>query len=608
VDRANHVEGVWEIAIRNFGARQPASAKICLDDVNLLPIRINEHYGCCHAPTQPTSQLDMNNRMNVKIEPFSITISPRNGGRYKSISNLVWDQIPPFAILTGKNGSGKTQFLEILAYHYSGAIPPAYEPALPVVVQANGAVYRPDEIGYVPSTGRFSGAGGASIASLPQVRNQALEHAKNARNYRHDINQTVRVQKMLRRLEGKHPHQVDPATLADILPDDYSFALDDVDVTSGLCNVFMAHRFRLLEGLERNTPGLDRDGKALGPAPWEVVNESLVVAGFPYEVISPSETPIMEPYTLRLRDRQSNTVIEASDLSSGEKVLLQLILWLFTAGKEDVFPKLLILDEPDAHLHPSMTQQFLDVISEVLVKKYGVRVILSTHSPSTVALAPENSVFQIERSASAVLPVASRADIISVLTAGLVTVSRASKFCFVEDEDDVAFYETVRDILSDFGPSKDPMCLNTSPSIAFIPASIGAGPSKIAGGSSVVAKWVDKLDADPLNRTFLGIVDLDSGNMANQRIRVIGRYSFENYLLDPLLIFALLVEEGTAPTIAGLKISAGDEHLLRVKDSATLQSIADAICLQLENCESSLAGGSKTPVAYTSGQVIEVSK
>ena len=45
---------------------------------------------------------------NVMSE-LSIAISPRDGGSYKSISNVVWDNIPGFAILTGRNGSGKTQ-------------------------------------------------------------------------------------------------------------------------------------------------------------------------------------------------------------------------------------------------------------------------------------------------------------------------------------------------------------------------------------------------------------------------------------------------------------------------------------------------------------------
>jgi energy-coupling factor transporter ATP-binding protein EcfA2 len=544
--------------------------------------------------------------MTAPIDPLSIFISRKDGGRYKSISSLTWSNIPGLAVLTGRNGSGKTQLLEVLAYHFSGAVPHPLK-SLPVLVRTEGAQYQPDEIGYIPSAGRFSGGGGVSLANLTSARQQVVQLTQNPQGHRTDINQWVRSQKAQKLLAGLQVHGIDPNTLTDRLKDDYEFTLDDLDVTQGLCYVFVAHRFKLLEALERGAPGVDETGKSLAPAPWDVVNESLVAAGFPYQVIPPTEMRIVDHYSLQLRDRTvPDRIIPAIDLSSGEKVLLQLVLWLFTAGKEGVFPKLLILDEPDAHLHPSMTQQFLDVISDVLVNKYGVRVIISTHSPSTVALAPEGTVFQIERDAPSVVPVTSRADIISVLTAGLVTVSKASKFCFVEDDDDVSFYNTVRDVLSDAGPSKDPMALESSPSIAFVPASIGSGPSKIGGGCSVVAKWVDKLDADPLLHTFLGIVDLDHGNVATSRIKVIGRYSFENYLLDPLVIFALLSEDGRAPSVPGLAITSGDEHLLRTKDSIALQAIADVICSRLEAVESNLVGLPKLAITYTGGQIINV--
>jgi energy-coupling factor transporter ATP-binding protein EcfA2 len=543
--------------------------------------------------------------MSALFAPLSIFITPRDNGRYKSISTVTWKDIPGFAVLTGKNGSGKTQLLEILAYHFSGAVPGVGP--LGVELRVDGMTYEPDEIGYMPSSGRFSGGGSASIANLPNVRNQLVQLVARPQGHQHDVGQWIRVLKAKKLLAGLNVHQVDPNSLVERLKDDFEFTLDDIDVTQGLCYVFVAHRFKLLEALERQRPGFDKDGKILGPAPWDVVNESLVTAGFPYQVISPIETTILDHYSLRLRDRSNpSRIIPAMDLSSGEKVLLQLILWLFTAGKEGIFPKLLILDEPDAHLHPSMTQQFLDVISEVLVNKHGVRVIISTHSPSTVALAPDGSVFQIERDAPSIVPVTSRSDIISVLTAGLVTVSKASKFCFVEDEDDVNFYDTVRDVLMDAGPSRDPMGLRPSPSIAFVPASIGAGSSKIAGGSSVVAKWVNKLDAEPLDRTFLGIIDQDGQNVSRPRVRVIGRYSCENYLLDPIIVFALLSEDGSAPAIPGFTISSGDEHLLRTEDGPTLQAIADIICSRLQAAEASLAPLPRTTVTYTAGQSINI--
>lgn len=476
---------------------------------------------------------------------------------------------------------------------------------LPVEVQLIGDGYGPEEIGFVPSTGRFSGGGVSSLANLAQQRQEVVQFAKNIHSYGHDISATIRARRALGRLGG-NPHGISEEELIKRLPDDFIFAIDDIDISTGLAHVFMAHRFKILEALERGTPGQDGQGKALGPAPWDVVNETLQVAGFPYEVISPTQTKIIDHYELRLRDIGTGVEIPMRDLSSGEQVLLQLVLWLFTAGKSGAFPRLLLLDEPDAHLHPSMTTQFLDVISEVLVNRHGVRVVMTTHSPSTVALAPESSIFQMERGASVVMKVNDRAGIISVLTAGLVTVSPASKFIFVEDEDDVAFYDAVYAVLSDHGPSRDPMALRPAPSMAFIPASVGAGAAKIAGGSSIVEKWVGKLDAEPLLGTFCGIIDRDSGNVGDSRVHVIGRYSFENYLLDPLNVFCLLLEDGTAPSVAGIQISSGDEHLLRLQPDNVLQAISDVITGRMEAKAPALATSASVNVTYSVGKQIVV--
>jgi energy-coupling factor transporter ATP-binding protein EcfA2 len=545
--------------------------------------------------------------MSASITPVTFNVVPRNGGRYKSITTLSWADIPGFAILTGKNGSGKTQLLEILAYHFSGALPPELgHGPFPVEVHVADGAYKPDEIAYVPSGGRFSGGPAVSLQSMAQFRQQALQQARNVHGQRHDIYNVVKSQRIISRLGGKIPSAHENQAELEKLLNDEDFVADDIDITAGLTYVFMTHRFKLIQALERNTPNIDKEGKPIGPAPWDVLNEALVAAGFPYEVISPIGSDILGHYELRLKDHGSGIEIIARDLSSGEKVLLQVVLWLFSASKRGQFPRLLLLDEPDAHLHPSMTTQFLDVISEVLVNRHGVRVIMTTHSPSTVALAPEGAVFQLERGASQVTKVEKRSDIISVLTAGLVTVSRATKFCFVEDEDDVAFYTAVYEVLMDHGPNRDPMALLPAPSMAFIPASVGAGAGKISGGYTIVKKWVEKLDAEPLNRTFFGIIDRDDSNISSGRVYALGRYSFENYLLDPLNIFCVLLEQGTAPPIPSVQISFGSEHLLRLNKSNDLQAIADYITAKMEITEPNLATSASAQVIYTADKEIRV--
>lgn len=529
---------------------------------------------------------------------MSIEIAPITGP-YKSIGQLTWRDIPGFAILTGRNGSGKTQLLEVLALAFSGALPPRLS-QLPVSVGVAGMTYAPHEIGYLPSGGRFSGGSGSSISNVPQVRNQVIQFAQNPNMHRQDLVNHLRAQRGQHRFAGHNARSLTPEQISELLPDDLEFAIDDLDVTEGLAHVFMGYRLKDLQAIEAKRPGIDKRGNPLGPPPWEVVNDALKVAGFPYEIISPTETDLIDVYTLRVRDLGTNVVINAMDLSSGEKVILQVVLWLFIAGKDGLLPKLLLLDEPDAHLHPSMTTQFLDTLVEVLVKRHGIRVIMTTHSPSTVALAPEGSIFRLDRGGSSVQP-ASRTEMISVLTSGLITVARTSKFCFVEDVDDVDFYETVYGVLTDYGPSKDPRALNPGIPIAFVPVSVGKGVNKQSGGKTVVDKWVAKLDAEPLSRTFLGIVDRDASNAAGPRIFVLERYSFENYLLDPLNIFALMLENGTMPTVPDLAITPGEEHRLRTLSAQALQAVFDTICQIAEATEPSLNGGGSATIQYTNG-------
>jgi ABC-type molybdenum transport system ATPase subunit/photorepair protein PhrA len=86
------------------------------------------------------------------METFDIHITPSGSG-YKSIKTLDWTNIPPLSIITGKNGSGKTQLLELLAYHFTGTGPP--QGLMEVSVNIEGLNLDADEIGFVPSKGHF---------------------------------------------------------------------------------------------------------------------------------------------------------------------------------------------------------------------------------------------------------------------------------------------------------------------------------------------------------------------------------------------------------------------------------------------------------------------
>ncbi|MDT0619452.1 ABC transporter ATP-binding protein, partial [Salinisphaera sp. P385] len=103
-------------------------------------------------------------------------------------------------------------------------------------------------------------------------------------------------------------------------------------------------------------------------------------------------------YEPKLTKLSSEVEMRFQDLSSGEKVLMSFALCLYNATdarQEKPFPKLLLLDEVDAPLHPSMVVSLIDTVREVLVEGKGVSVIMTTHSPSTVALAPEEALYEM---------------------------------------------------------------------------------------------------------------------------------------------------------------------------------------------------------------------
>jgi hypothetical protein len=196
----------------------------------------------------------------------------------------------------------------------------------------------------------------------------------------------------------------------------------------------------------------------------------------------------------------------------------------------------------------------------------------------------------------------SKAEAIGLLTSGLVFVSAGTKFVLVEDAADVKFYSAVRDVLSDQGPSKDKEALRPAPSIVFLPASTGRGATKVGGGKSVVTQWVEKFDAAPLNEMIHGIIDLDLGNVGTTRVHVTSRYTLENYQLDPLVVFGILIEEQKAPPLSGVSVSAGDEHLMRELPASSLQTIVDYVAAQVEpRLGISASEKAATTVSFTSG-------
>ncbi len=120
--------------------------------------------------------------------------------------------------------------------------------------------------------------------------------------------------------------------------------------------------------------------------------------------------------TIELVDIKNNEKRQFSHLSSGEKVIISLLVKFFTIPKIEGVD-VIIVDEFDAHLNPQMASMYLNVMFNFFCKKYGKQVILTTHNPSTVAYTPEKNLFWMSNGC---LNIKNKNEILKELTPGLI--------------------------------------------------------------------------------------------------------------------------------------------------------------------------------------------
>jgi len=80
-------------------------------------------------------------------------------------------------------------------------------------------------------------------------------------------------------------------------------------------------------------------------------------------------------------------------LSSGHKIVLLTITRLVETVSEK---SLVLLDEPEAHLHPPLLSAFVRALSDLLIDRNGIAII-ATHSPVVLQEVPRSCVWKIDR-------------------------------------------------------------------------------------------------------------------------------------------------------------------------------------------------------------------
>lgn len=165
-----------------------------------------------------------------------------------------------------------------------------------------------------------------------------------------------------------------------------------------------------------------------GEKPWVLVNRILeTFDSLKYEVNSPEGADYFGNFQLKLKHLEKPGLeVDFASLSSGERILMALVASVYKSSSDSNFPDVLLLDEVDASLHPSMMQNMLQVIRDIFLQQ-GVKVILVSHSPTTIALAPEESIYVMNRSGANRVVKKSKNEALSILTEGFATLDQGLK-------------------------------------------------------------------------------------------------------------------------------------------------------------------------------------
>lgn len=86
------------------------------------------------------------------------------------------------------------------------------------------------------------------------------------------------------------------------------------------------------------------------------------------------------------------------ELSSGHKIVLLTVTRLVESVEERT---LVLLDEPESHLHPPLLSAFIRALSDLLVNRNGVAIV-ATHSPVVLQEVPSRCVWRLRRAGDSV--------------------------------------------------------------------------------------------------------------------------------------------------------------------------------------------------------------
>jgi len=308
-------------------------------------------------------------------------------------------------ILSGVNGSGKSQLIDIISQRESYG----NRKAISADIKLDDQQITRDDIL------RRSFKENINIPDLTHAGTETVASHKNNAwnayyNYLLDSNNehlwdykesSVRAKRILIKKYGEqkfNSKQITEIEFKNALPSDFIWKSDDI-FTNFIGELFFNYALDVYDAKAKaGEVGNKFDETSLPTPPWKQLNDLFAELGFEYRFkenyfiknLQINEQPCL--YQIKKDGSvDENEPRRLADLSDGEKAIISLSFASLSGVKYEE-RKVLLLDEFDANFNPSLTEVFFKILDEYFVSK-GILVVVATHSATTIALAPSTASF-----------------------------------------------------------------------------------------------------------------------------------------------------------------------------------------------------------------------
>lgn len=266
------------------------------------------------------------------------------------------------------------------------------------------------------------------------------------------------------------------------------------------------------------------------------------------ELLKPQFNPNKNEFIIsRYKDLLTKEEFDIVAGGSGFHQIIQIFINLLISK-----PTIVLFDEPDAHLHPSIQGSLASAIDE-LRNELNAQILVATHSYDMIDYFDVSNLLLINSSATTINPLESEFEKQEKLTktgiisnSALVRLFSAKNTIILEDE--------IMDIFRGFDRKlKSQICKNCSPRSAKGVSKFGNQKEIVSAASDIIGTTITPIfiqDRDGLPDNYID--DLKRLNQQNDLNTIfLKRHEIENYLIEPTLFMKIISNKG-------IKISKND--------------------------------------------------